>query len=446
MALPIYINNNLYEIKEYNLENIFNKKLLILNYQFDINQLLLKINSINKNIKGIVVSSIDVCFINNELKNFEKFNYMGNLTKVLEFVLENYNDSNSVFVLRAPTKQKFLVEFMKKYLGTFIYIDHDCFFYKFTEDENYKIFDLILINDFACLSKQNFFKYFKDSIKNGLFKDILSIKIHELFSMFGEFTFLIFDTKMENLWFYLNEVFTKKKYIFDKNKSNTLIENIKKPPKKEIMYNFTKKEYLDMGLSLLKKDFLRFSSLHSWYKHIPLKGTTYYFYLNKGEQIRNILENNVEDSEEIHWHFTSIKPEEKKHGSVLLGPFLTGDVHGFNIIRTGAGNQIFEEWKKINNLSKKAEALGTLTAVMNGEKPYFHIEWLMDNVFKLTPEEKAENQKYWAKDAAGAAAGPEGAAGATGTAGTQPGGGGGAATGTSGAGGAGRVIITVFPA
>ena len=77
-------------------------------------------------------------------------------------------------------------------------------------------------------------------------------------------------------------------------------------------------------------------------------------------------------------------------------------------------NQIFEEWKKINNLSKKAEALGTLTAVMNGEKPYFHIEWLMDNVFKLTPEEKAENQKYWAKEAAGAGAGPEGAAGAEG--------------------------------
>jgi hypothetical protein len=25
---------------------------------------------------------------------------------------------------------------------------------------------------------------------------------------------------------------------------------------------------------------------------------------------------------------------------------------------------------------------------MNGEKPYFHIEWIMDNVFKLSPEEK----------------------------------------------------------
>jgi len=86
-------------------------------------------------------------------------------------------------------------------------------------------------------------------------------------------------------------------------------------------------------------------------------------------------------------------------------------------------NQIFEEWKKINNLSKKAEALGTLTAVMNGEKPYFHIEWLMDNVFKLTPEEKAENQKYWAKEAAGAGGGPA-AAGAEGAAPAQGGEGG----------------------
>jgi len=77
-------------------------------------------------------------------------------------------------------------------------------------------------------------------------------------------------------------------------------------------------------------------------------------------------------------------------------------------------NQIFEEWKKINTLAKRAEAITTLTGIMNGEKPYFHIEWIMDHVFKLTPEEKAENQKYWAKDAtaaaaAGGAAGAEGA-------------------------------------
>ena len=77
-------------------------------------------------------------------------------------------------------------------------------------------------------------------------------------------------------------------------------------------------------------------------------------------------------------------------------------------------NQIFEEWKKINNLAKRAEAIGTLTGIMNGEKPYFHIEWIMDHVFKLTPEEKSENQKYWAKEAGGAGAGPEGGAPAQG--------------------------------
>jgi len=84
-------------------------------------------------------------------------------------------------------------------------------------------------------------------------------------------------------------------------------------------------------------------------------------------------------------------------------------------------NQIFEEWKKINNLAKKSEAVGTLLGVMNGDKPYFHIEWIMDHVFKLTPEEKAENQKYHAKEAAkaGAAAAP-GAEGAPAEGGEAP--------------------------
>jgi hypothetical protein len=75
-------------------------------------------------------------------------------------------------------------------------------------------------------------------------------------------------------------------------------------------------------------------------------------------------------------------------------------------------NQVFEEWKKLNNLEKKSGIVGTLLGVMNGEKPYFHIEWIMDNIFKLSPEEKAENQKYWDKDAMNAAAGATGEPGA----------------------------------
>lgn len=77
-------------------------------------------------------------------------------------------------------------------------------------------------------------------------------------------------------------------------------------------------------------------------------------------------------------------------------------------------NQVFEEWKKINNLEKKAGIVGTMLGVMNGEKPYFHIEWIMDHIFKLTPEEKAENQKYWDKDAMNLAAQATGEPGAGG--------------------------------
>ena len=84
-------------------------------------------------------------------------------------------------------------------------------------------------------------------------------------------------------------------------------------------------------------------------------------------------------------------------------------------------NQVFEEWKKIGNLAKKSEIVGTLLGVMNGEKPYFHIEWIMDRIFKLTPEEKAENQKYWAKDT-GAGASATGEPGAEGGEGGEGGG------------------------
>lgn len=98
-------------------------------------------------------------------------------------------------------------------------------------------------------------------------------------------------------------------------------------------------------------------------------------------------------------------------------------INGLDIIFFS--NQVFEEWKKINNLEKKAGIVGTLLGVMNGEKPYFHIEWIMDNVFKLTPEEKAENEKYWLKDTSSAAEGATGEPGEGGGGGFGGGGGGG---------------------
>jgi hypothetical protein len=78
-------------------------------------------------------------------------------------------------------------------------------------------------------------------------------------------------------------------------------------------------------------------------------------------------------------------------------------------------NQLFEEWKKLGNLMKKAEILSSLTAIQKADgQPYFHIEYLIDNVLNLTPEEKEENKKYWLKDGAGAGSGPEGEPGGEG--------------------------------
>ena len=72
-------------------------------------------------------------------------------------------------------------------------------------------------------------------------------------------------------------------------------------------------------------------------------------------------------------------------------------------------NQLFEEWRKLGNMSKKAEVLGTFLGIQKADgTPYFHIEYLIDHVLKLDPQEKEENLRYWAKDAAAGAGSAEG--------------------------------------
>lgn len=61
-------------------------------------------------------------------------------------------------------------------------------------------------------------------------------------------------------------------------------------------------------------------------------------------------------------------------------------------------NQLFEEWKKLANFEKRANILSSMLSIQTGDdKPYFHIEYLVDKILKLTPEEKEENKAYWIK-------------------------------------------------
>lgn len=74
-------------------------------------------------------------------------------------------------------------------------------------------------------------------------------------------------------------------------------------------------------------------------------------------------------------------------------------------------NQLFEEWKKLANFEKRAGILSTLLGIQTADgNPYFHIDYLIDRVMKLTQEEKEENKAYWTKSNKGGGSGPEGGA------------------------------------
>lgn len=78
-------------------------------------------------------------------------------------------------------------------------------------------------------------------------------------------------------------------------------------------------------------------------------------------------------------------------------------------------NQLFEEWKKLGNMEKRAGLLSTLLGIVKADgQPYFHIDYLVDKILKLTPEEKEENKAYWIKSAEGGGTAPEGEGGAEG--------------------------------
>jgi hypothetical protein len=82
-------------------------------------------------------------------------------------------------------------------------------------------------------------------------------------------------------------------------------------------------------METLRADFLRYSRLHSWYKHIPINGIDVYVFQDVGEQARNGINAEVNDISGVHWHFYRMKiPSHVAPGTpvykVRFGPFLRG--------------------------------------------------------------------------------------------------------------------------
>jgi hypothetical protein len=107
----------------------------------------------------------------------------------------------------------------------------------------------------------------------------------------------------------------------------------------------------------LLKDFQRFQTLHSWYKHIPLEGLDFYVFQAKDDQILNGIDTHVDDMSGVHWHFSIEKPEQLElANTVRFGPFLRGIegngqgseyVSGCWVIRELAGES-FDAWLLAN--------------------------------------------------------------------------------------------------
>lgn len=56
--------------------------------------------------------------------------------------------------------------------------------------------------------------------------------------------------------------------------------------------------------------------------------------------------------------------------------------------------EMFEEWKRLNNLQKRSEIAANILGSIQDEEgnPYFHVEWVIKNILKLSEEDRQENE------------------------------------------------------
>ena len=76
-----------------------------------------------------------------------------------------------------------------------------------------------------------------------------------------------------------------------------------------------------------------------------------------------------------------------------------------------SSNQTIEEWKRIKTYTKKIEAATSILALQKPDgTPYFHVDFIVNNILKLSQQEIEENNAYWIKSKTPAAPGAAGAA------------------------------------
>jgi hypothetical protein len=109
---------------------------------------------------------------------------------------------------------------------------------------------------------------------------------------------------------------------------------------------------------------------------------------------------------------------------VLEFPELADDELFSSFIRIDFNsNDLFEEWKYLQNLAKRSEIASNLSTNLQDAagQPYLSIEWIVRHVMKFSDADIAENDRYKLRSGAAGAGG--GAAAPGGEGGPPPGGG-----------------------
>ncbi|CAF3596936.1 unnamed protein product [Rotaria sp. Silwood1] len=170
------------------------------------------------------------------------------------------------------------------------------------------------------------------------------------------------------------------------------------------------KRWTSYSRKQLDADIERFSTLHSWYKHLAFKdgGTEFIIFPQKGEQPRNSIDPSITDTAGLHWFFLricdqSIITDERirkilvRH-SFQLNPFFYHDemncwsnskLNGKRTLRTFYGGHIiimdrnqkdFESWIRSNYPEHADRILGNSSYshhnIDEACAPIFESEWL----------------------------------------------------------------------
>lgn len=143
-------------------------------------------------------------------------------------------------------------------------------------------------------------------------------------------------------------------------------------------------------MDVIEEDFKRFSTLHSYYKHCPPRGTKMHLFLSKGQQPRNGIDPRVQDHTGLHWWFVSSDFVRKKglpeDYFIYINSFTRGSFRQWLLIDYNWGDQC-KNYLEENYSADVVANVYKETEILIEKRPYITL------VFKIEYEKQLAEAK-----------------------------------------------------